>query len=103
MRSRVYSTQGSPAIEINSNTLLAWLADFEDGVLLNDDAVTLIQYMIDNRLIWIAPEWMQRFALMLIAGGYCIDYDEKTDTLHGAVCMCLLPINPYTSRGGGCP
>lgn len=94
--SRVRDDKGNPAIPLSSNTLLPWLADFEEGELNNEDAVAFMQYMIDEGLIWIAPKWMQRFALMLIAGGYCIDYDKETDTLHGAVCMCLLP----TQSGG---
>lgn len=100
MSSRVYSTQGSPAIELNSNTLLAWLADFEDGVLLNDDVVRVMQYLIDERLVWGMGQSYVRFAEMLIAAGFCLNYDTDTGEMHGPVCMCLLD---STSRGGGCP
>lgn len=85
--SRVRDDKGNPAIPLNSNTLLSWLADFEEGELFNDDVITLVQYMIDENLIWIAPEWMQRAAIWLINAGYCIDGNDEIET----VCMCLLP------------
>lgn len=98
--SRVRANKHSEAIPLNSNTLLSWLADFEECVLPNDDVVRVMQYLIDERLVWGMGQSYVRFAEMLIAAGFCLNYDTDTGEMHGPVCMCLLD---STSRGGGCP
>lgn len=77
-------------VALNSNTLAAWLADFESGILPRDDTLRLMQYLIDEGLVWAMGKSYVRFAEMLIAGGFCLHYDTDTGETLGPVCMCLL-------------
>lgn len=72
MSNRVFRTEDNALPVLNSDTLLAWLADYDDGVMLSNDTVTLFQYLIDNYIVWGMGKDYVAMAEYLVNKGYCL-------------------------------